>query len=113
MNHGSMRDLCLRGLAGLALASVMAAAGCAASVHHGQVDLYVATAPPPPPREVIVASPGPGYVWIQGYHTWDGRQYVWRPGRWERRPSSQQHWVDGHWAHDHKKGYYWVEGHWR
>jgi len=63
--------------------------------------------------ETRVAAPGPGYVWIPGFHAWNGRQYVWRPGRWERAPRRNARWVPAHWLHDDRKGWYLVEGHWR
>jgi hypothetical protein len=68
-----------------------------------------------PPKEVIetrVAAPGPGHVWIGGYHRWDGNAYVWVPGRWERPPREHAVWVRHRWVHRHG-GWVLVEGHWR
>ena len=42
--------------------------------------------PPPPVVEERGPPPERGYVWIDGYHRWDGDRYVWTPGRWERPP---------------------------
>jgi WXXGXW repeat (2 copies) len=74
--------------------------------------VFVPSAPPFAEVEVVGTAPGPDFVWIHGYHRWDGGHYVWTQGRWERRPQANARWVDGHWAH-HSKGYYWVEGGWR
>jgi hypothetical protein len=65
--------------------------------------------PPPAPRqEVIVAAPGPDYVWIGGHWGWHGH-WVWESGRWDRRPGYS--WVGGHWDH-RGGGYVYVEGRW-
>jgi YXWGXW repeat-containing protein len=68
----------------------------------------------PPP--VIVEHPGPpperGFIWIGGYHRWDGERYVWVPGHYERPPHPGAHWV----AHKYVRrggGWVLVEGHWR
>jgi hypothetical protein len=92
-------------LGGLLLAG---AAGCVAAT--GRV--YVRMGPPVRVVEVRSVAPGPGYVWIEGYHRWDGRGYLWVPGRWERAPRPRAVWVPGHWAQD-RHGWYWVEGRWR
>jgi hypothetical protein len=68
-----------------------------------------------PPRAIVEhrpARPGPRYVWIAGYHRWDGRAYVWEPGRWELPPREHAVWVAPRWDHRHD-GYYFREGHWR
>lgn len=39
---------------------------------------------PEPRRELIVASPGPGYVWIAGAWLWFGDHWVWHGGYWHR-----------------------------
>ena len=74
--------------------------------------IYVRVGPPP----VIVEHPGPrphdGWVWVGGYHRWDGAHYVWVPGRYAEPPRPRAVWVPGHWRHG-AGGYYWVEGHWR
>ena len=90
----------------------------------GALPLVMACPPPPPGRvyvripppvavvEVEGVAPGPEFVWIRGYHRWEGDRYVWFPGRWDRRPRAGAAWVEGHWA-KHRRGWYWVEGHWR
>lgn len=68
---------------------------------------------PPAP---IIERPGPpperGFVWIAGYHRWDGAQYVWVPGHYERPPHPGAHWVAHRWVHRHGE-WVLVEGHWR
>jgi hypothetical protein len=74
-------------------------------------EIVVSQAPPTPPQEVIVAAPGPGYVWVPGYYQWHGR-WVWERGAWVVRPHPHAVWVGGHWdrrGHD----YVWRGGHWR
>jgi len=45
----------------------------------------VESMPPDPLYEQMSASPGPGWVWIDGYWHWDGAEWVWVPGRWEHQ----------------------------
>ncbi len=81
----------------------------AAVVQPGET--VVTQAPPPPQQEVIVASPGPAYVWVPGYWSWHGR-WVWVGGCWRIPPHRHVAWVGGHWAH-RGHGYVWVGGYWR
>jgi hypothetical protein len=95
----------------LALTSSLAvASACVSAAPRGRV--YVRVGPPAPIVERRIVAPGPGYIWIAGYHAWDGRAYVWRPGRWERAPRRNAHWVPARWYHD-RRGWYLIEGHWR
>jgi len=84
----------------------------------------LACVPPPPPGsmvverepprdrvEVVVASPGSGFVWVRGFWRWERREYVWVPGRWVRPERGFRTWVPGRWRH-RRSGWYWVEGHW-
>lgn len=73
---------------------------------------YVRVGPPRAVVEIRRVAPGPGYVWIEGYHRWDGDTYVWVPGTWERVPAGRRRWVRGRWHSTHGQ-WYWVEGHWR
>jgi WXXGXW repeat (2 copies) len=78
-------------------------------------DVVVESEPPPPPPaevEVVPASPGVEYVWVGGYHRWDGRRYVWVRGRYERRPHMHARWEAAHWE-GRGRGHVWVEGRWR
>jgi hypothetical protein len=74
--------------------------------------LYVQVGPPAPVVERVVVAPGPGYVWTPGYYRWDGRAYVWMPGRHVLPPRPHAVWVPGHWGHE-RRGFFWIDGHWR
>jgi hypothetical protein len=99
------------------LASLLLAAG---SVFGAQIDIGVRIGPPPPPRVVRVrpASPGPDFVWVEGYWYPTGHSYKWHEGYWTRPPYPGAVWVvprhdgkqffEGYWegehgrvAHDH------------
>ena len=49
--------------------------------------------PPAPIVERRGPPPDRGYVGIDGYHRYEGGQYVWTPGRWDRPPHPGQRWV--------------------
>jgi WXXGXW repeat (2 copies) len=89
------------------LSTVLSAIPASASTR-----VYVRIGPPVPIVEVRPVAPGPRYVWVDGYHRWDGRAYAWVPGRWVLPPRAHAVWVPGRWVHE-KRGYYWVDGHWR
>ena len=74
--------------------------------------VYVHVGPPAPVVERRGPPPERGYVWISGYHRWDGSRYVWEPGRWDRPPHPGAHWVAHRWVHRHG-GWVMVEGRWR
>ena len=68
-----------------------------------------------PPRAVVETRgpmPGRGYVWIKGYHNWEGNRHVWVPGHWVMPPRSRARWVEHRWVR-RRGGYVLVEGHWR
>src|SRR3569623_1058963 len=46
---------------------------------------YVSSMPPEPLYEAMTASPGYGYVWIDGYWHWNGYEWTWVSGRRERQ----------------------------
>ena len=68
----------------------------------------------PPPRVYEHRSPRPerGYVWIAGYHRYEGGRYVWTAGRWERPPQAHQRWRSQRWKHRHGQ-WEMEEGRWR
>jgi YXWGXW repeat-containing protein len=76
-------------------------------------EVVVRIGPPPP---VVVEHPGPppgrGYVWVQGYHRWEGGRYVWTPGHYDLPPRPHAVWVPHHWVERHGT-WVLVEGHWR
>ena len=69
-------------------------------------------APPAPPAEVIVAAPGPDYVWVGGEWVWSGGTWVWVGGRWAARPYGHTVWVEARWERG-PHGWYRTGGHWR
>lgn len=72
-----------------------------------------------PPREIVEVRPAPpssDFVWVFGYHRWDGRRYVWVGGRWDRPPHRGAVWVRHQYirVHDHdRNGWEYHPGHWR
>lgn len=95
----------------LVLIAPMILTGCVAAGPPGTV--YVSAAPPAPLVEVSGVAPGVDFVWIDGYHQWDGTRYIWVGGRWERRPQVRAVWVPGHWKHYRRGGWRWTQGHWK
>lgn len=75
-------------------------------------EVVIRIAPPRPVVERRMASPGRGYVWVSGYHRWDGNAYAWAPGRWEQPPRARARWVAHRWRHN-RGGWELQEGHWR
>jgi hypothetical protein len=74
--------------------------------------VIVRIAPPPPIVEHYGAPPHPGWVWIPGYHRWDGHRYVWVKGFWRLPPRPGSVWVAHHWE-QRNGGWVLIEGHWR
>src|SRR5258708_8764324 len=110
----SRRYSFLRAMAGgLLVANVLVATPALAAPPPPQVRAYIQIGPPRPVYERRLVAPGPGYVWIVGYHRWDGRAYVWVPGRWELAPRPQARWVAPQWRHDRGRGWYFIDGRWR
>jgi hypothetical protein len=88
---------------------------------NAQVGIGIQIGPPPPPRVLRVrpVSPGPDFVWLDGYHYVVNGRYVWHAGYWTRPPYAGAVWVgprhdgvryyDGYWngprgrlEHDHR-----------
>jgi hypothetical protein len=94
----------------IACVAIAVVAGAAA---HAQT--YPLQAPPPVPYEAIPPLP-PGTnaytVWRPGRWRWDGRGYVWVPGRYVSSPRPGAVWAPGHWVPRHRR-WVWVPGHWR
>jgi YXWGXW repeat-containing protein len=74
-----------------------------------QVSIGVRIGPPPPVRvvRVLPPTPGPEFIWIQGYWYPQGRRYRWHEGYWTRPPYPGARWVGPH--HDGERFY---EGYW-
>jgi len=92
------------------IVGLILAAGLACQVNAQEV--VVKIAPPHALVEKRPVAPGPEFVWITGYHRWDGNAYVWVPGRWEKPPHEHARWVAHQWV-KRNGGYVLVEGHWR
>ncbi len=92
------------------LAQSLSAAPILANI---SLNIGIDAGPPPAPREVMVASPGPGYVWLGGY--WDGQpgHYQWNRGHWDRPPQGRTRWNAPHWDKDRDGHYHKTEGSWR
>jgi hypothetical protein len=86
------------------------AAALAFNVAAGEI--VVRIGPPHAIRERRERAPGRDYVWISGYHRWDGNSYAWTPGRWEQPPRRHAHWQAHRWVH-RRDGWVLMEGHWR
>ena len=97
-----MRKIFLTALFGVALGIGTASAA----------DVVVRVAPPRAIVEHRPVRPGHDYIWVNGYHRWDGNAYQWEGGRWERPPRAHAVWVAPRWEHRHG-GYVFVEGRWR
>ncbi len=95
VRHTALSLLFAAALSGLGLAT----SGCAG----GRVGIALAVGIPPPPlrAEVILASPGPGFVWVPGYWDWAGASYVWVAGAWVRPPFLHARWESPRWRRHH------------
>ena len=96
----------------LSVAAAVVLSGCVVAARIPGPVLYVDRAPPASYREAVLASPGSGYVWINGYYSWTGRDYYWNRGLWSQPQRGYTSWNQGYWHHDYR-GHYWVSGHWR
>ena len=83
-----------------------------AEITMAQTVVRVPPPPPPPNAAVVGRPPHPGYVWTGGYQRWDGRRYLWVPGRWVRPPRSGAVWVNPAWNR-RGNGWVFVPGRWR
>jgi hypothetical protein len=88
------RPVFIRGLATkFLLAATLLFAGALASP--AQVSIGIQIGAPPPPRviAVIPPTPGPDYVWIEGYWYPVGRHYRWHGGYWTLPPYLGARWI--------------------
>lgn len=111
-----LRGAPLRLLGGLGLltlaGSLVSAAPAPALLAGISINVGIDVPPPPPRHEVIIASPGPDFVWIDGYWGGEPGHYVWIPGRWERPPHRHMRWSAPHWDRDHDGHYHMNHGGW-
>ena len=80
-----------------------------AAASHAQISVGIQIGAPPPPRvlAVVPTSPGPDFVWVEGYWYPVGKHYKWHAGYWTRPPYAGAHWVAPH--HDGERYFagYW------
>lgn len=83
-----------------------------ATVGVGQPASHTVRSPPPEPLyERMSAPPASGLVWIDGSWHWNGFEWVWLGGRWERAQSAQLVYVQP--IYDYAGGrYVYTPGHW-
>ena len=74
--------------------------------------VVIRVGPPAPVYEHPGPPPERGYVWVNGYHRYEGDHYVWVGGHYDRPPHEGAHWRAHHWVHRHGQ-WILVEGHWR
>jgi hypothetical protein len=86
-----------------------------ATASHAQVSLGIRIGAPPPPRVLRVrpVSPGPDFVWVDGYWYPVAGHYRWHAGYWTRPPYVGARWVVPH--HDGERFFagYWDGDHGR
>jgi WXXGXW repeat (2 copies) len=65
-----------------------------------QIAISVNIAPPPLPVYEQPPLPGPGYIWVPGYWSWDPDfgDYYWVPGYWSQPPRVNYYWTPGYWS---------------
>ena len=73
---------------------------------------YASYGPPADEVEVYGVAPGPEFVWVGGYHEWDGHAYHWRKGSWAKPPRAGAHWEKGTWEQTNH-GWRYHEGTWK
>jgi outer membrane lipoprotein SlyB len=81
------------------------------AIPSGSTTTVVEQTPPLPATDVVVAPPGPDYVWVGGEWIWNGR-WVWVAGHWAYPPNPHVVWVAGHWERG-PYGWYRTPGYWR
>lgn len=66
--------------------------------------------PAPPPPRVVTWNARPGFIYIEGRWNWNGNQYIWMDGHYERERANYIY-RPGRW--DNQGGrHVWVEGGW-
>ena len=105
----SRRNLLRTGIVAL----IGGTAGCVASAPEPGLAV-VAVAPPPLREEVIPVLPPERRsveYWHPGHWRWNGREYVWVPGRYVVRPRPAAVWVAPRWER-RGSGWVFIEGRW-
>lgn len=106
----NFRTFSLLGLLVSATLSSHASVNVGISVGIGRpAPIIIRQAPPRRASEVVVVSPGPGYVWVAGHHTWQNGAWAWVPGAWIVPPQPGTVWVEGRWDEGTNS---WTPEHW-
>ncbi len=71
---------------------------------------WVNVAPPAPRIEPIVQRPG--FVYATGYWRWNGANYTWVAGHYERMQPGRR-WVQPHWSRGPNGRWHFEPGHWQ
>lgn len=98
----------LRNFTRMTLLLAVLLVGVGAPAFSAQISLGIRIGPPPAPRVVRVPrSPGPGYVWIDGYWYPVAGHYRWHAGYWTLPP-----YVGARWVGPHHDGQQFFAGYW-
>jgi hypothetical protein len=95
------------------LVSALAFSSVASAARVG-VSIRVNAPPPVLRQEVVVARPGPEFVWVRGHYDWVGGRegYAWLPGAWVRPPHARAVWVAP--RYDRRgRHHYFARGYWK
>ena len=111
LSSGDIIDLRNSGVADKVVNFMINTANDPTATPSGSTTVVVSDAPPPPAADVMVAAPGPDYVWVSGEWIWNGR-WVWVAGHWAYPPQPRVLWVAGHWERG-PYGWYRTPGYWR
>lgn len=99
------------------LSALLSSAFCMTSVQGADAvvldkpEVVVHAKPPRSVKEQRPPSPGPEYLWIDGYQNWNGTAYSWQPGHWERPPHEHAIWMAPRWQR-RGGGYVFTPGWW-
>ena len=93
----------LVGTATAALPQTISLPGLDVRISHGR--------PPALRHERRPASPGSGYLWVNGSWDWDGGHWRWVPGRWDRPAIADAYWIPARYIRT-TRGTIYEPGHW-
>jgi hypothetical protein len=68
-------------------------------------------APPPLRHEVVAYRPSSAHVWVSGFWHWNGYDWTWIPGHWERPSYRGARWIAARYRSDAGRWIY-EPGHW-
>jgi hypothetical protein len=94
-------------------AALIGGTSCVVRERYPVSGTVVMESPPVDRVEVVGVAPGPDFIWIGGWWSWNGR-WCWNDGHWARPPHAHAVWSPGRWApHPHGRGFVWMGGRWR